>query len=150
MTTNLLENHILSISELNLPDGIHEIIIEKLRNEVLKERKLEELERSIEIDLKAYKTYQLWGNINNEYQQIKAKRDLEKMIHFKKNDLQDWLDNVVHNYNMDGGYHTEMNMKDIKYMCKANQIKLSKVVNGARIVYTEKELITKLKRKKII
>jgi hypothetical protein len=41
-------------------------------------------------------------------------------------------------------------MKDIKYMCKANQIKLSRVVNGARIVYKKRELITKLKRKKII
>lgn len=46
--------------------------------------------------------------------------------------------------------YTEINIKDIKYMCKANQIKLSKVVNGTRIVYTKKELLTKLKRKKII
>ena len=56
--------------------------------------------------------------------------------------------NIYNNTN--GGHRNNMNMKDIKYMCKANQIKLSKVVNGARIVYTEKELITKLKRKKII
>ena len=56
--------------------------------------------------------------------------------------------NIYNNTN--GGHRNNMNMKDIKYMCKANQIKLSKVVNGARIVYTKKELITKLKRKKII
>jgi hypothetical protein len=41
-------------------------------------------------------------------------------------------------------------MKNIKELCKANQIKLSRVVNGMRVVYTKKELITKLKKKKII
>lgn len=46
--------------------------------------------------------------------------------------------------------HSEMNMKDIKELCKANQIKLSKVVNDKRVVYKKKELITKLKRKKLI
>jgi hypothetical protein len=54
-----------------------------------------------------------------------------------------------------GGYnnkskHTDMSMKDIKELCKANQIKLSKTVNDARVVYTKKELITKLKRKKLL
>ena len=44
----------------------------------------------------------------------------------------------------------DMNMKDIKNLCKKNQIKLSKVVNDKRIVYKKKELITKLKRKKLI
>jgi len=43
-----------------------------------------------------------------------------------------------------------MNMKDIKRLCKANQIKLSKTKDGIRIIYTKKELITKLKRKKIL
>ena len=46
--------------------------------------------------------------------------------------------------------HTDMNMKDIKNLCKKNQIKLSKVVNDKRVVYKKKELITKLKRKKLI
>lgn len=150
MTTNLLENKVLSISKFNLPEGIPEIIINNLKNEVFIERELEQLQKNIEIDLDAFKTYKLWGNINNKYQQIKAERDLEKMRHFKNNDLKDWKDYIVYNYNMDGGYHKEMNMKDIKYICKANQIKLSKVVNGARIVYKKKELLTKLKRKKII
>jgi hypothetical protein len=54
-----------------------------------------------------------------------------------------------------GGYHnkskhTDMSMKDIKGLCKANQIKLSKTVNDARVVYTKNELITKLKRKKLL
>ena len=54
-----------------------------------------------------------------------------------------------------GGYlnkskHIDMSMKDIKELCKANQIKLSKTVNDARVVYTKKELITKLKRKKLL
>ena len=44
----------------------------------------------------------------------------------------------------------DMSMKDIKDLCKANQIKLSRVVNDKSVVYTKKELITKLKRKKLI
>jgi len=56
--------------------------------------------------------------------------------------------NIYNNTN--GGHRNNMSMKDIKYMCKANQIKLSRVVNRVRIVYKKKELITKLKRKKII
>ena len=43
-----------------------------------------------------------------------------------------------------------MTMKDIKNICKANQIKLSRVVNDKQIVYKKKELLTKLKRKKIL
>lgn len=60
--------------------------------------------------------------------------------------------------NFDGGRqkpkkkptNATMNMKDIKRLCKANQIKLSKTKDGIRIIYTKKELITKLKRKKIL
>jgi hypothetical protein len=46
--------------------------------------------------------------------------------------------------------HEDMTMKDIKEMCKANQIKLSKVVDNKRVVFKKKELITKLKRKKLL
>jgi hypothetical protein len=53
-------------------------------------------------------------------------------------------------YNKSKSKHTDMNMKDIKELCKANQIKLSKIVNDKTVVYTKKELITKLKRKKLI
>jgi hypothetical protein len=51
-----------------------------------------------------------------------------------------------------GGYRRNkaMTMKDIKELCKANQIKLSKVVDGKRVVYKKKELITRLKRKKLL
>ena len=54
-----------------------------------------------------------------------------------------------------GGYlnkskHNDMSIKDIKELCKANQIKLSKKVNDKTVVYTKKELITKLKRKKLL
>jgi hypothetical protein len=54
--------------------------------------------------------------------------------------------------NKDGGYRRNkaMTMKDIKELCKANQIKLSKVVDGKRVVYKKKELITRLKRKKLL
>lgn len=40
-------------------------------------------------------------------------------------------------------------MKDIKELCKANKIKLSRIIDGKRVVYKMTELITKLKRKKI-
>jgi hypothetical protein len=46
--------------------------------------------------------------------------------------------------------YTDMNIKYVKGLCKANQIKLSQTKNEKRVVYTKKELITKLKRKKII
>jgi hypothetical protein len=51
-----------------------------------------------------------------------------------------------------GRYHnnTTMTMKDIRELCKDNQIKLSRVVNDIRVVYKKKELLTKLKRKKVI
>jgi hypothetical protein len=50
----------------------------------------------------------------------------------------------------EGGRHREMNLKDIKELCKANQIKLSRVVDGKRVAYKKKELMTKLKRKKLL
>jgi len=46
--------------------------------------------------------------------------------------------------------HEDMTMKEIKELCKANLIKLSKVVEGKRVVYKKNELITKLKRKKLL
>ncbi len=46
--------------------------------------------------------------------------------------------------------HEDMTMKDIKELCKANLIKLSKVVDNKRVVFNKKELITKLKRKKLL
>jgi hypothetical protein len=53
--------------------------------------------------------------------------------------------------NKQGGYRNlNMNLKDVKELCKAHQIKLSRVVNDKRVAYTKKELITKLKRKKLL
>jgi len=46
--------------------------------------------------------------------------------------------------------HADVKMKDIKGLCKANNIKLSRVIDGKRVPYNKKELLTKLKRKKII
>jgi hypothetical protein len=44
----------------------------------------------------------------------------------------------------------DMKMDDIKKLCKNNKIKLSKTVNDKRIIYTKKELITKLRKKNIL
>jgi hypothetical protein len=50
-----------------------------------------------------------------------------------------------------GGRHRDtMTMKDIRQLCKDNQIKLSRVVKDKRVVYKKKELLTKLKRKKVV
>ena len=46
--------------------------------------------------------------------------------------------------------HEDMTMKDIKEICKANEIKLSKVVEGKYVAFKKKELITKLKRRKLL
>lgn len=56
---------------------------------------------------------------------------------------------------MDGGRrnqskYADVKMKVIKGLCKANNIKLSRVIDGKRVPYNKKELLTKLKRKKII
>ena len=55
-----------------------------------------------------------------------------------------------HNHKKKPVKKATMNMKDVKGLCKANQIKLSKTKDGVRVIYTKKELITKLKRKKIL
>jgi hypothetical protein len=101
---------------------------------------------------------------------IETLRDgLDRLFNLKINTDKDKLDAVKHfdninkklfgeNYNIDeykGGRRNKptydtMTMKDIKEHCKANQIKLSRVVNDKRIVYKKKELLTKLKRKKVI
>lgn len=44
----------------------------------------------------------------------------------------------------------DMTMKDIRELCKANQIKLSRVVDGKRVAYKKKELMTRLRRKKLL
>jgi len=38
-------------------------------------------------------------------------------------------------------------LKELKELCKANQIKLSRIIDGKRVVYKKAELITKLKRR---
>jgi hypothetical protein len=60
-----------------------------------------------------------------------------------------------YNQTMNGGRrnqskHADVKMKVIKGLCKANNIKLSRVIDGKRVPYNKKELLTKLKRKKII
>lgn len=68
--------------------------------------------------------------------------------------IEDKLSDIERLNRISGGgrYHnnTTMTMKDIREVCKDNQIKLSRVVNDKRVVYKKKELLTKLKRKKVI
>jgi hypothetical protein len=67
--------------------------------------------------------------------------------------IEDRLSDIEKSNGISGGgrYHNNtMTMKDIRELCKDNQIKLSRVVNDIRVVYKKKELLTKLKRKKVI
>ena len=64
--------------------------------------------------------------------------------------INNMIDETIKVIQEGGGRHREMNVKDIKELCKANQIKLSRVVDGKRVAYTKKELMTKLKRKKLL
>jgi hypothetical protein len=67
--------------------------------------------------------------------------------------IEDRLSDIENSNGISGGgrhHNNTMTMKDIRELCKDNQIKLSRVVNDIRIVYKKKELLKKLKRKKVI
>ena len=67
--------------------------------------------------------------------------------------IEDKLSEIEQSKGISGGgryYNNTMTMKDIRELCKDNQIKLSRVVKDIRVVYKKKELLTKLKRKKVI
>jgi hypothetical protein len=105
-------------------------IFEQIEQEEFEKRK---------IDNEKYKNYSL-----DKYSKNSDKYNIKTNINTNNN-----------NYNTNAGrlnnlMNTDMIMKDIRELCKANQIKLSRIVNDKRVIYTKKELITKLKRKKII
>ena len=94
------------------------------------------------------------GYITNDVYAIKTNRDLEnfftKMKNFQETAIYDELSLTNGGRRRNHPKHTDMTMKDIKELCKANQIKLSKVVDDKRVCYKKNELLTKLKRKKVI
>jgi hypothetical protein len=81
--------------------------------------------------------------------------NLEILLNIQKHMIEFANKNNI-TYTLSGGRrrnnskHADMKMKDVKILCKKNQIKLSTTVNNKRVVYTKKELITKLKRKKAL
>lgn len=93
----------------------------------------------------------MMDDVNNINTNTDILKFLTKIENFKINHIYDERSLVL-----DGGRrrnqpkHADMTMKDIKELCKANQIKLSRVIDDKRVVYKKKELLTKLKRKKII
>ena len=111
----------------------------------------ENLEKQQEEDIK-----KLIQSIRRNYTDIDTNKDKNNLYLIDQNISTIPLNTINYNknnYNMNGGhynYSNNTNMKNIKELCKANQIKLSRVVNGMRVIYTKKELITKLKKKKII
>ena len=92
--------------------------------------------------------------IFNDANAIKTNDDLKnfftKMKNFQNTSVYDARSLTEGGRRRNHPKHTDMTMKDIKELCKANQIKLSRVVGDKRVVYKKKELITKLKRKKVI
>jgi hypothetical protein len=76
--------------------------------------------------------------------------EINKYMNENKITYNDYLSMKKKEVGTIGGRHREMNLKDIKEVCKVNQIKLSRVVDGKRVAYKKKELMTKLKRKKLL
>lgn len=95
---------------------------------------------------------------NEDYDTQGDKRLQTSRINSAKEDELGGIETELSYYPQTGGggrrrnkpNNPEMKMDDVKRLCKNNQIKLSKTVNGDRVVYTKKELITKLKRKKLL
>ena len=85
----------------------------------------------------------------SEAEQIKFEKEIEAEYNKKIGAIPDFEDDEIF-----GGRRkptkATMNMKDIRRLCKANQIKLSTTKDGVCIIYKKKELITKLKRRKIL
>ena len=116
-----------------LLSDIGEIIDDNIRKD-----KLEEAE-------KIRKMIQVLKNGIEEKYIIDKKKDIDISKIFSKREV-NYQSGGRRNY----ANNININAKDIKNLCKANQIKLSRVVNDKSVVYTKKELITKLKRKKLI
>jgi hypothetical protein len=95
--------------------------------------------RVLENERKMQDEFLIFKNRINNATTFEELEQIEKEIVNKANDTL-----------ISGGRHREMNVKDIKELCKANQIKLSRVVDGKRVAYKKKELMTKLKRKKLL
>jgi hypothetical protein len=106
-------------------------------------------------------------NINKRYRDIKESdesigRDLYNELHGDFSTLienqrsgivnESLLKRIENRLSIGGGrrHRDTMTMKEIRQLCKDNQIKLSRVVNDKRVVYKKKELLTKLKRKKVV
>jgi len=91
-----------------------------------------------------------FSTLSDKFQYVILDEENETLL--KK--IEDRLSDIEKLNGISGGgrYHnnTTMTMKDIRELCKDNQIKLSRVVNDIRVVYKKKELLTKLKRKKVI
>lgn len=94
---------------------------------------------------------------NEDYDTQRDKRLWTSRINSAKEDELGGIETELSYYPQTGGggrrnksKNIEMKMVDVKRLCKNNQIKLSKTVNGKRVVYTKKELITKLKRRKLL
>jgi len=96
------------------------------------------------------KLFKDFSTLSDKFQSVILDEKNETLL---KN-IEDILSDIEKSNGISGGgrYHnnTTMTMKDIRELCKDNQIKLSRVVNDKRVVYKKKELLTKLKRKKVV
>lgn len=117
--------------------------------------KLEELAKRNAISKDKFNRRFSHDNIHPEHQvDYSDQRPPEHQVHPQKKKEKNYDDvpSEYRWYGYRGGYlhNKAMTIKDIKELCKANQIKLSKVVDNKRVVYKKKELITRLKRKKLL
>jgi regulator of replication initiation timing len=108
------------------------------------------LKREQDKDEEISKNNQILSELQGLDSQLNMVTDKEGLkSYFKK------IVNFENNYRTGGGRrnqskYADVKMKVIKGLCKANNIKLSRVIDGKRVPYNKKELLTKLKRKKII
>jgi hypothetical protein len=120
------------------------------------------IEKSNTLSVSAMEEHNKYWNIMKYVFELVAKRgysennyNFEFLLTIQKHMIEFANKNNI-TYTLSGGRrrnnskHADMKMKDVKILCKNNNIKLSTTVNNKRVVYTKKELITKLKRKKAL
>jgi phage host-nuclease inhibitor protein Gam len=123
-------------------------IVERIENIIIRYDKLDETSKTSlfnKLNGKMDSIQSGMSNIND-----KTKLNEAKSLVTEMDDLVTEMEKQVGGRRRNQPKHTDMTMKDIKGLCKANQIKLSRVIDDKRVVYKKTELLTKLKRKKII
>jgi hypothetical protein len=144
-----IDNIINTISYNNLKEYFLLIIIyNKLKDTIIYNTKLLQDLRDLRDNNNYYLEYlKDWFHLDNVSQTdyLNYLKTLELYSKF----LVEYTNNYSEGGSSNKSNSKTINMKEIMELCKANKIKLSRIIDGKRVVYKKKELITKLKRMKI-